>query len=958
MENIVNSLLQRVSVGGIASMCMVLFAVSTACAITRDSWRSEVYRKTLRNDLLEAKFQAGFLYELRDLTYGGRLVSISPDELAAVLPVFGEHEVNLDECKVIQEATRNSIVTTVTAPDGALWRLCWSLDEAGDLILNTSAKTPKPVDQMRMIFGGCDIKEHTMVTICVYGVARPYRAPWRDTFGNVSRTDYTRSMNHPLVVLFEGDEKGGWFVEGRDPKIGPANLGAYGRGSTAELLFVRGFPLKPTTSPEMYEIRIRTYREQWADAVYPYIEWMEKGAGFVPLDRDGHHPSWVKDIQVQSYVRVGDFEGLDELAERLDPGKVLVGRQVGFRKYQMDYHYPNYEVSESARKWIRHARDLGFHVGAHFNISGIGKTQPELVKRFRDGLLVTGVDENGDEIYYGIPGPTRHYYCSPALKAWREYLIAQMREAVDAGIDVIYLDESMAPNGSYVVDGMTGVQGTFAMMEEVKEAYPGVAIETEQFNTLTAYRSDFALSQMPLGHPLSGYIFSRFIKIVPEGVMGTPTDKEYAEAFYHWGYMVPSAHVGVRESWFEIAGAYQKYGLVPDCRRTHDRPISYVDHYTHGVILIYDDREDIRYFGLRGDQGVTACFEKHGHTRGMMLYRPGKEPRWFGARVTGVTEWPGPGAIKDWLIYSGNRLMALDPARSYSFDESAVPPADRFHITDVPDDFVLHYIAYLDDSMACYEGQEIGREDACFKVRFNGNGRLGMYVPDEYLIFINGQPISVDGSTKTASAVVNTGEVLHERETKMESELVEGVDQMVTAAAFREVNELGEEVAYSMLVAFRKEDVELLGKWADLPWQVPPKQRSWHILQHELYEATADGPALMLRKGKGFFNHVTGRGILIGRFPEADVIRMEGGYRIREESMSGNIEGKVWINGKQVLALPGSDTLPFELQTFNVDISEYAGQYAMVEFGVEGEIRGNVADWISPQFIANPNSLF
>ena len=163
--------------------------------------------------------------------------------------------------------------------------------------------------------------------------------------------------------------------------------------------------------------------------------------------------------------------------------------------------------------------------------------------------------------------------------------------------------------------------------------------------------------------------------------------------------------------------------------------------------------------------------------------------------------------------------------------------------------------------------------------------------------------------------------------------------------------ELFVDVSYSMLLAFCKKNIELVGSWVNLPWQVPPKQRKWHIRQHQLYETTADGPALMMRNGTGFYNHVTGRGIIIGRFPEADTIRMEGGYRIRNESLSGRIQGKVWINGKQVLLIEGSDKRPFEVQTFNIDISEFAGQYAMIEFGIEGEIRANVADWISPQFI-------
>ena len=916
------------------------------------SWRDAQYQTVLENDTMRAHFQAGCLYRLENRITCKKLINVSLESLVSELPVFGSRKIDLDECHISQKQTGKTLVTNIKAANGTDLELKWTIESgSGDLILNASAKTSEPVDQFRIVLEGCKIDNHTMVTIGGYGVARPFKAPWQGGFGNTSKTDYARSLNHPLVALFQSDDQTGWFIEGRETRVGPANLGAQGKGDKAELIFVKGFPVESLTDSAMYEIRIRTYQKHWADAVDPYIKWMEKGAGFVPLSRNGHHPSWVKNIKAQSYFRVGDFSALDELAKRSDPARVVVGRNVGYRKYRMDYHYPNYEYSQSAKEWIRHARKLGFHVGAHFNISAVGKTQPELVKRFRDGFLVTGLDENGNEIYYGIPGPTRHYYCSPALKDWRDYFVAQLKEAVDAGIDVIYLDESMAVSGKYIVDGMTGVEGTFAMMEQIKKTYPGVAIETEQFNTLTAYRSDFALSQMPLGHPLSGYIFSNFIKILPEGVMTSPTDKVYAESFFHWAYMVPSLQIKRRESWFEIGNAYFKYDLFPDCRIPYDKPIAYKNHYTHGVIPDYGDMNDIRYFGLRGKGGVTAYYEKHGNKRGLVLYQQGRKARWLGARITGISQWSGPGAIKDWLVYNGDKIMALEPSRSYSFDESVVLPKDRFHITDIPEDFTLHYSGYLDDNLANYEGQEIGKDDAYFKIRFNGNGRLGLYVPDDYLLFINGQAISVDQDTRKATATISVNKISSEQKTELTSELVEGVDQMVTAAAFREINERGEDVTYSMLLAFRKNDTKLAGKWADLPWQVPPKQRSWHILQHQLYEATADGPALMLRKGTGFFNHVTGRGIIIGRFPDANVIRMEGAYRIRDNSYEGNIRGKVWINGKQVLTLPGSEKRPFEVQTFNVNISEFAGKHAIVEFGTEGQIRANIADWISPQFI-------
>jgi len=934
----------------LGSVFMMVGSLSVGAADT--SWRDAVYQTTLKNQFIEAKFQAGFLYQLTRQEDAAPFLSISPASLPAEQPVFGPHSLNLDQCRISQQSADEAITTMISAPDGSIWQLHWSLDGQGDLILRTSAQTAKPVDQMRMIFPGCDIQRHTLVAICAYGVARPYKAPWQDTFNNVSTADYSRSFNHPLVALFEGDKPGGWFVEGREPRIGPANLGIQGRGNSADLYFVRGYAVEPTKNPELFEIRFRTYSQIWADAVDPYLEWMEKTAGYVPIDKGGHHPAWVQDIKLQSYFRVGELEPLDMLAQRFDPRTVLVGRNVGHRKFRMDYHYPNYEFSDSAKQWIRHARELGFHVGAHFNTSGVGKTQPELVKRFRKGFLVTGKDEKGNETYFGVDGPTRHYYCSPALKEWRDYFIEQIKEAVEAGIDLIYLDESMAPSGAYVVDSMTGVQGTIALMEEIKKAYPGVAIETEQFNTMSAFRSDFALSQMPLGHPLSGYLFSKFIKIVPEGLMGTPTDTEYAEAFFHWAFMLPSAQILQTQSWLDIDQAYFDYRLQPDPRLPYDRPISYQNHFTHGVIPLYGDRETIRYFGLRGKNNLTAYFEKQGSKRGLILYETDKPPRWIVARYTNLTEWNGPGGIQNWLLYNGDKLMALNPQKSYGFSDAVIMPPDRFHIAAIPDDFKLHFIEYLDYAKECHQGQEVGQDDSYFKVRFHANGRLSVYVPGDYLLFINGQPIAVDPQSHLAAVTVAADAAALDKQEKLNAPLVKGVDQMVTAAAFREENDPSGKTTYTVLQAFRQNDTPLSGKWSQLPWQVPPKQRSWHLKQHQLYEATADGPALMIRDGDGFFNHVTGRGIIIGRFPNAEKIRMEGGYHIREDSFEGAIAGKVWINGKEVLRIPGSDKRPFELQHFDVDITEFAGQYAMVEFGVEGVIRGNVADWITPQFIA------
>src|SRR5439155_14641582 len=184
----------------------------------------------------------------------------------------------------------------------------------------------------------------------------------------------------------------------------------------ADFEFVRGFPV-PTREPKMFELRFRAYRQHWQNAVDAYVQWMEKGAGFTPLEKQS--PAWINRIGAQAYVDIGDFKGLDDLANQLDPGRTLIGRMVGAWTHPMDVGYPDYTLNETAKQWIKRARELGFHVGVHFNTNGISKDSLELIKRFHDGLLVTGKDENGAEKYFAVDGEHRHVYCSAAYQPWR-----------------------------------------------------------------------------------------------------------------------------------------------------------------------------------------------------------------------------------------------------------------------------------------------------------------------------------------------------------------------------------------------------------------------------------------------------------------------------------------------------------------------------------------------------------
>jgi len=606
------------------------------------------------------------------------------------------------------------------------------------------------------------------------------------------------------------------------------------------------------------------------------------------------------------------------MARRLDPSKTLIGRMVGWRMHLMDMNYPDYRVNETAKRWFRHARKLGFHVGAHFNTAGVGKNYPELLKRFERGFDVIGIDEEGNKLYHELPGKFRHRYCSTALKDWRQYLISQMQDAVDAGVDLIYIDESMAATGKFVVDGMTAIEGVMTLEKEIMEAYPNVAVETEQFNLMANRHAAFALSQMPPGHPLSGYIFHRFVKVVPESGMYEPTEEGLMDSFDLWGFMLPGASLVVGgdqpgvESWVQIAEAFQKYDLVPDSRLPRKVCRIFRRHPSHGMQAVIDSappREGYKFFGYRGDGDVTAYFEKHPGKRGLVVYEPGKEPQWFGTRYTGISKWSGPGAIKDWIIYDGDTMLGLDPEQSYEIDTDLRPAQEAFHVTAIPEDFALYsdpsrYILPIDG----------GRDGSFYKLTFTGNGQLRMHVPDDMLVFLNGEAVPVDRKTRTATA--------------------QAVDT---------------EQGASVLLAFRKLDVELSGRWVDLPWQQPQSQRRFYLGRHRMLDYNPESPTRYMKDINALYTHITAIGVIIGRLPQAGSIHLRGAYEMREESFSAG-DGVVRINSKEVMRVPAGER-PYNIYCFDVDISDYAGQYVLLEFVCDGHGAPSAADWYNPWII-------
>ena len=842
---------------------------------TADTWLDPQFHATLSNSTLEAKFQAGLLYELRDTTDNTILLSKNPATIESTQPLFGQTGVTLDFAAVSQTATAAAIETHFSWTNGDSWHIHWTLDPASqDLILQMSAQTPAPAEGLYTVLSGADITNHSLVTVDSYGRCHIMQAPFHGSqFGGDLKNQMPHALVQPLVALFERDNAG-WLLEGRDLNLGPSNIRPFGEGNTADLVISRAFPdTLATTSPELFEVRIRTYSGPWQDAVDPYVLWMQNDVGFVPIEDKTY--TWIQNIRTQSYVTCTDFTALANLAARVDPTKTYLGRQAEYRYYVFDQGYPDFRPTPTAATWIAQARSLGFPVGVHTNISAISWSFTDLIDEMAPGLLQIGTDDEGNPIYYGL---STHVYCSPAYAPWRAHFIDAIADVVAAGANVIYLDEA-GPNGKFVVDGVTATQGVMIMEQEIMDAYPGVVIQTEGFNPCTARHAYFALVQHPLNHPLSGYIFSHFIRIVPEGYLYSATDIEHLDGFMAQGYVLPGSDTSRSESWLQIIDAFQENDLLADSRI----PLG-----------------PGQTFGYAGKDGITAFFEQTPTTRSLVVYQPGQPPAVHGLRHTGIATWPGPGSIEDWLIFDDNLLMGLDPQRTYFFDTNAGLDPCRFHITSVPENFM----PYQNDNRRIIP-QEVGHGDSNFRIFFTGHGQIEMYVPDEYDVYLDDQPVTTDSTTHTATIAVSAPTE-----------------------------------APSVIRVFRRTDQMLSGYWAALAWDRP---------HHKL---TTLGTHETIYPPYGFGTNVTGEGFLIGRLPRAKSIRLQGQFGMRNDAVLSKGDAVIKINGRELLRLDPGMGPPYSLIPFDVDITDHAAQYIMLEFLCDGDIRGvDPGDWDAPQII-------
>lgn len=527
----------------------------------------------LQNTSLKATFQAGILTGLVNLHTGVPLATPPHNSILSKFNLFGDGQTyDLDSARISLNQTSDKLSCKYSFPDSTLLKVEWKLDRSGDLVMRMSAKSPKPVHQIRATFFGLDIARHKLVTVTNFGIGMVTRAPYTDR-SDISTDESTDWPDYyyvqPLVALFEGST-GGFFVEGRYKNIGPSRVVAQGNGQTADLVFSRLYA-QASNKLDMYEIRIRSYEGSWHKAADPFVQWMEHGQGFVPLEKQT--PKWINTISGQTYNDpqwdpAGATKKLDEIAKVLVPSKTIIGKTSEWRlpKWGFDHGWGDYSFSDDVKAYFKRAKELGFHTAVHFNSSGIHLGFKDLITRFEPGLRHKGTNPDGTAKFYGYNGewgnaygPVTFVWCSHAYQPFNDFMMDWIDKVVEAGADIIYLDEAMTPTGKYLVNGKTSIQGSIDFMKQIRTRYPNVAVMTEQINPLCKNAS-FALTSHDLGHPLSGYLTRRFTKIINWYGQYELSDPKALESYWSWqGNRIPGW--GGSEMWEKIAKTFQKYDL-------------------------------------------------------------------------------------------------------------------------------------------------------------------------------------------------------------------------------------------------------------------------------------------------------------------------------------------------------------------------------------------------------------
>jgi len=315
------------------------------------------------------------------------------------------------------------------------------------------------------------------------------------------------------LAILEG-EGGGFWVHAEDERYRYKALTVGDEPGLAFDTEAYG-PLERSLAAGGLVWRINVFEGDWRIPAGTYREWLRQACDFDR--RREQRPEWLQGLRLAigwcGSTRRGAgvaVDLLDALAERIEPGKVLIHLS-NWRTDGYDQNYPTYTASKEGRAFIEKGSEMGFHVMPHCNSIDMDPTHPvyplvrdyqyrEPIHQKRQGWAwdmdrhasLTVPNSNASLLEHSREKVMVKIH--PGLGLWRSILC----ESVQTGLtpvatDIVFLDVTLCTWNLHncLVQDQTPSEGMLRLIDEVAEmttpaAPAGLAVGGEGMNETIA----------------------------------------------------------------------------------------------------------------------------------------------------------------------------------------------------------------------------------------------------------------------------------------------------------------------------------------------------------------------------------------------------------------------------------------------------------------------------------------
>ncbi len=429
--------------------------------------------------------------------------------------------------------------------------------ENGDLLIEPSAFSSRPgVRGCRWLMKGLQ-PGLKLVAPFYQGVALELEDPL------IANTGWEWPMDWAAGLAILQGRAGGCWVHARDTEYRYKRLkvGLKDDARTLGLDTDAYGPIDNNLASGGLVWRINVFDGDWKVPAAQYRSWLWEAFGLSREER--RREEWIHRLGMAISWCPGDIDILEAIARQADPRKVLLHFS-NWRTDAYDENYPTYIASDTVRKFIARAHQLGFHVMPHFNSMETDPNNPVYTALrdfgYRDvetkklqgwswvNRRAIGVPEsNASRLEFRDKKVMVKIH--PGLAMWRSTLCDRIAEAKrqlslrEVFVDVAFITRNLH---NALVESLTSTEGMNRLLHEVGEIGDGLAVGAEGLHEINCQALSFA--QVHLfksgqdnieglertgGCPLNNFLFGKLTRSFGYSGLGGKTPQEELRARLH-----------------------------------------------------------------------------------------------------------------------------------------------------------------------------------------------------------------------------------------------------------------------------------------------------------------------------------------------------------------------------------------------------------------------------------------